>query len=461
MSAGIVRPDVLVVVLDCARPDHFSCYGYGRDTTPFLDELAHDGVRFQNMIATAPWTLPSHASLFTGLFPSAHGATDEHRFLSPKHGVLPEHLRAAGYRTGAFCGNPWVSPQTGFGRGFDRFYTQRTGGRLTARAMHLGRKVSDRLLRRDDSGARRTNRALLRWVGESQEPFFAFVHYNETHLRFHPPPPYDRIFMPKEIGAARVRAVNQDCNAYIAGAVGMTEEDFAILTALYDGELRYADMRLREIAEGLTRLGRWDRTLMIVTADHGENLGEHRMMSHKFVLYDTLLRIPLIMRWPERIPRGFVVDELAQTTDLLPTILAMAGTEAGPTALPGRPLVRDGQATAGPAFTISERSRPNLAAFRRRYPQFDTRAFDVRKKAIRTRREKYIWHSDEADEYFDLARDPGEEHNRIEQEGERAEQLRRALFDWVASVERFADDAQGPELDALMRQQLERLGYIE
>ncbi|OFV87191.1 MAG: hypothetical protein A3J75_02445 [Acidobacteria bacterium RBG_16_68_9] len=287
------------------------------------------------------------------------------------------------------------------------------------------------------------------------------MHYNETHLPFRPPAPYNRLFVPPGVDTARINAVNQDCNGYVAGAVHMTEEDFVILTALYDGELRYVDMRLQEVAQTLIRQGRWDRTVVIVTADHGENLGEHHMMSHKFSLYDTLLRVPLIIRSPRLVPRGFVVDELAQLTDIVPTVLALAGVAADDGRLPGRALIKDGQATPGPAFTISERHRPNLTAFQQRYPQFDTRKYDVRQKAIRTRREKLIWHSDEANELYDLVRDPHETDNLIERDSERAEVLRRTLFDWFASTERWESEAQEPAMDAVMRRQLRGLGYIE
>lgn len=454
------KMNVLMVVLDCARPDHFSSFGYNRETTPFMDQVAREGVRFAQAITTAPWTLPSHATMLTGLYSSSHGATDENRVLASRHPVLPEYLKRAGYRTAAFCTNPWVSPETGFGRGFDRFHTQRVTGRIAGRAALYARKASDRVLGRADSGARRTNLALLDWINSVEDPFFALVHYNETHLRFHPPAPYDRIFMPRNVTGTQIRNVNQDCNAYIAGAVPMGDEDFAILTALYDGELRYVDMRLKEVADALAAQGRWDNTLFIVTADHGENLGEHGMMSHKFVLFDTLLRVPLIMRCPTRLPQGYTVEEFAQPTDIMPTILELAGIEPAEN-VQGRALLKEGQVTPGPEFAISEKFRPNLSAFRRRFPEFDVRPYDVRKKAIRTRREKFVWHSDEANEFYDLARDPGELHNCIEEEPERAEALRRMLFDWLASIEHFETDGSAPELDALMRQQLERLGYIE
>ncbi len=455
------RLNTLLVVLDCARADHLSCYGYGRETTPFLDQVARDGVRFSRMIATAPWTLPAHASLFTGLPSATHGATDESHVLSARHTSIAEYLQTAGYRTAAFCTTPWVSPETGFGRGFDAFFTQRSHSRLAGRALLYGRQASDALLRRNDSGARRTNQALRRWIAAGDRPFFAFVHYNETHLPFGPPTPYDRLFMPSGVSTARVRALNQDANAYIAGEVEMGAEDFAILTALYDGELRYVDTRLREMADFLRARGEWERTLLIVTADHGETLGDHGMMGHKFGLSDALLRVPLLLHCPSRIPQGFVVEQLAQTTDVLPTVLRLLDIPQESERGLGRALLDEGRATPGPAFTISERFRPNLDSFRRRFPSFDARLLEVGQKAIRTQREKFIWHSDEANELYDLVLDPGEQRNLVEREVERAETLRRHLFDWLASVDTSASEEAAAAFDRLMRRQLHRLGDID
>src|SRR6202158_1613175 len=166
------RLNVLLIVLDCARADHLSCYGYDRETTPFLDQLAREGVRFSHMIATEPLTLPAHAALFTGLHSATHAATNENRFLSPRHKVLPEFLKTAGYRTAAFGTHPLVSPETGFGRGFDAFFTQRHHNRLAARALLLGRRASDRLLRRKDAGARRTTSAVKKWLGGGETTVF-------------------------------------------------------------------------------------------------------------------------------------------------------------------------------------------------------------------------------------------------------------------------------------------------
>ena len=454
------RLNVVLAVVGCARADHVSCYGYARETTPFLDQAAREGVRFSRMIAAAPSALPAHASLFTGLYAASHGATEETPFLSPRNKTLAEYLRAAGYRTAAFCTDPWVSPETGLGRGFNAFFTQRYHNGVAARAVSWSRRASDRLLRRGDSGARRTNHALGRWLTANDRPFFAFVHYNETHLPFHPPRPYDRMYLPHGVTAARVRAVNQDSGKYVAGQVYMGEEDFTILRALYDGALRYADMRLREVAELLRAAGQWERTLFVITGSHGENLGEHGMIGHKWGLYDTLLRVPLVLRCPLHVPQGYVIDELAQTTDILPTVLRVLDLPVEDGTVHGRPLIEQGRATPGVGFAITERFRSNLTRLQQRFPGLDLRPFDLRQKAIRTRREKFIWQSDEANQLYDVIANPGEERDLIDDEPQRAEALRRQLFDWLASVEQFEEEPAA-ELEMLMRQPLRALGDVD
>jgi arylsulfatase A-like enzyme len=454
------RINILLAVVSGARADHSTAYGYERDTTPFLAQLAREGVRAQQMISTSTWTLPSHASLFTGLFPSLHGATEENHVLSSRPRLLAEILHEAGYRTAAFCPNPWVSPETGFGRGFDRFHTQRVGGRFTGSATDYARRASDRVLGRIDAGARRTNVALLAWLETVREPFFAFVHYREPHLPLRPPAPYDRMFLPATADPARLRSLNQDSAAFLSGAITMDAADLAVLTAAYDGALRYVDMRLQEVAAVLAHDGRWDRTLVIVLGDHGEHLGEHGMIGHQFGLYDSVLRAPLILRCPDKIPRGFVVDEIVQPIDVLPTVLELAAVT--PPDLPlGRAILRHGQATPGPSFAIAEGFRCSWGPYRRRYPAFEWDRLRVRTKAVRTRREKFIWRSDEANELYDLARDPHETHNLIANDTARGDASRRMLFDWLAATEATRAALGIEEEIAGTRGQLQRLGEME
>ena len=444
----VERHNIVLVVLDGVRADHVSCYGYARETTPFLDQVAREGVRFSHVFTTAPSTLPSHASLFTGLYSVTHGATEEQPLLPARHKVLAEYLKAAGYRTAAFCTSPRVSPETGFGRGFDAFFTQRRASRLATRALLYGRKASDKLLRREDAGARRTNEVLTEWLTSAGEPFFAFVHYSEAHLPLHPPPPYDHLFVPRDVSVARV---SQDVFKHLPGAMDMEGEDSSLLSGLYDGALRYVDARLREVADVLRGRGVWDRTLFLVTADHGENLGEHDMIGHEFGLYDTELRVPLVLRCPPRVPQGFVGEDLAQLTDVVPTVVRLLELDDDASTCQGRVLLERGRATQGPTFVVSERFRPDLSALRKRLSGFDTRPLDVRTKAIRTARQKFVWHSDEANELYDLTTDPGETRNLIENDAALADALRRQLFDWLAAVEKFESSVPATGIERVLQ----------
>ncbi len=455
------RENVLLILLDCARADHFSCYGYRFPTTPNIDRLAAQGVRFSHMITTAPWTLPSHASLFTGLYPSSHGATDEHRRLEPHIPTLAEMLRDAGYATAGFCANPWIV-ETGLARGFEFFFDHRPRFKKLTRQYFFSQKLIDAALGRRDSGGRRSVRAFARWLSEvpQEKPFFAFVHLNEPHLKYHPPRPYDRLFL-NGVPRSRVKSVNQDCNKYIAGYVEMGAEDFKILTALYDGEIRYADSLVGKIERILESAGRLKRTLFVITADHGENLGDHGLMSHKFVLYDTLLRVPLIMSCPGLVPVGVVSDALAQTVDILPTLGSLLRIEPPP--VEGMALAdRGGLVAPDRTFTVSEKFRPNLRVFRERYPLFDCRVHDVRRRALRTRTHKYIWQSDGQEFLFDLQNDPGENRDIAAENPELVADLREKLGGWLAA-RRSPEGAlsREPDFDPLVKRQLAELGYIE
>jgi arylsulfatase A-like enzyme len=432
--------NLLVIVLGGVRADHLSGYGYRPETTPVLDEIAQQGVRFPNMIATAPSTLSAHASLFTGLFPSTHGATSEHQSLAADFRVLPEYLQGRGYRTAAFSANEWVSPETGFARGFDSFFTQRYNNRIASRAVIYGRSAGDRLLRRKDAGARRTNQALQEWLRSDKRPFFAFVHYQEARLPLDPPSPFDTSFLKPGSAASRVTSVNQDCDRHFFGQLELNDDALEYLRVLYDGALLYVDSRLNEIRGTLQELGVWDDTLVVVTGDHGESLGERGLLGHRFTLADSLLRVPLVLRCPRNLPQGFALEDIAQTVDILPTVLELLEIPSEGAFLQGRVLLREGRATPSTGFAIAERFRPHLDGLRKRFPEVDLRPYDVRQKMIRTAREKLVWQTDEANELYDLVADPGEARNLIEEEPGRADALRRRLFDWFAAIPRREQD---------------------
>jgi arylsulfatase A-like enzyme len=439
---GSERVNVLLIVLEGARADHLSAAGYDRETTPFLDQVAREGVRFTHAFAAATSSAAAHASILTGLFPSLHGVTEETPALWPAPRVLPEVLKAAGYRTAAFCPDPSLGPEMGFGRGFDRFYTQRGGGRITGRAADYARRASDRVLGRGDAGARRTTQALLDWLAAGREPFFALVHYREPLRPIRPPAPYDRTFMPHGLTALHARNANQPDTAT---ARPVSAAEAAALAGLHDGALRYADLRLKQVADALAADGRWDQTLCIVTAGYGEGLGDAGTIGGP-ALPDTALHVPLVLRCPSRIPAGFVVEEFAQPTDLLPTIAALTGC-ALDAPVQGRVLIGTAGAAAGPPAVMAEAFRSAIST--------------VRRKVIRARREKFVWQSDEANALYDLARDPLERRNLAGEEPERADRLRRGLFDWLANSQRWAVAHGLPVPATEGRRALERQGAVD
>lgn len=421
------RPNILLVVLGGARADRLSCHGHGRETTPFLDGVAGEGVRFANAFSTSSSPLSAHASLLTGLFTSAHGASEEQPHLRDDVPHLAEILRRAGYRTGAFGAHPAVTPARGFGRGFDICVTPAG----ESRAASYARRATDRLLRRSDAGARRDNLRLFEWLGRGEEPFFALLHYGEAHLHRHPPLPFDRLFLPPALPRAALRAAERDWKLNLLAA---REEQPGpeILRGLYDGALRYVDARMAEVAAHLAGRGLWERTLLVVTADHGLDLGEHELPAPGLGLFDTQIHVPLLLRLPGRLPQGFVVEEIAQTVDVLPTVLHLAGLDHEAPPVQGRVLVDEGRASKGPSFAIAERFRPDVGTLARAGVAIDLRRSEVRLRAIRGRREKFVWRSDEDNAYYDLAADPGERRNRLRADDEHARALRRHLFDWLA-----------------------------
>lgn len=417
------RLNILLCLIDSGRADYLSCAGHARPTTPFLDQVAREGVRFSNMTVNAPGTLASVASLLTGKPAVAHGAHEEHAQLDAEHQRLPEILKIAGYRTAAFCTHPALAPEAGLAQGFDTYATQRYRNRVVNHTVGWGRRFVDRLLRRTDAGARRTNQSVMRWLATAGEPFFALVHYKEAQPGADLPPPFDRMFLPRGV---KPLAARDTIRTAVAGAPGPNDIASlqAILRGRYEGALRYIDQRIGEIAVLLQQRGEWDRTLLVVTADHGTALGEKGRLGHEAGLDDVLLRVPLLLRCPGAVPAGFVVDDLAQSSDLLPTLLSIAGIHDDRKQIRGRALLAGGRPVAGPGFAVAERYRA---------------AGGVRSKAIRTLRQKLVWRSDEANEFYDLAHDPAELQDCIEQEMRRADEMRRQLFDWLATM-------QGPDV---------------
>lgn len=451
------RPNILLIVMDAARAKNLSCYGYNRPTTPHLERFSERCVVYETAISAAGWSLPGHASIFTGLYPSRHGAHDQHKYLAPEYPTMAEQLRSRGYYTLAFCHNAYAGPATSLDRGFERFNDD-FGSILTSL-----RKVSRRINKsyQRDSGAGHTNKQIhvaLRRLQADERPFFMFIHYEEPHAPYRPPRKYNR-YLPNDVSPREAKRVNQDRWKYSAGLAPMDERDFEILTALYDGEIAYLDDRVAEVLRWFKESGMLDRTMVIITADHGENVGDHQMMGHAYCLYDTLLHVPLIIHYPGGTAAPGRVAHQVQTLDLLPTILAMLGDTSSETyrSLQGYDLLSSTRRD----FTIAEQAHPDLTPFYERFSGVDVSRYDRALKMIRTDRYKYIWCSDGNHELYDLQADADERCNMIGEHSDVASDLDRRLTEWRSSFEEATLSDQAPEFDEEVKARLRALGYLE
>lgn len=408
------KPNVLLITLDTTRADRLSCYGHDRPTSPRLDSLAADGVRFDMAIAQSALTPISHASILTGLNPYEHGIrvlNGIHRYrLDEGVTTLAQSLGGAGYATGGFISAFPASARYGLDRGFATFQPGFDMGYAEARSAERGNLsvVEPRAQCRADV----TTDNVLSWLKAQSGPFFAWVHYFDPHdERLVPPPGATPVFAPR----------------------GATEGD--AYQALYEREICYMDIQIGRLFDALKADGRFDSTLTIAVADHGEGLGDHDWWRHG-ILYQEQIRVPLLMRGPG-IPVGRVVPDMVRTIDIAPTIAEAVGLAPAPP-VTGRsvlPLLR-GEHDAEPRLAYSDlvdlqipwqnaRARANLA------PECLYCVTDGRWKLI------WHQHAEEESELYQLATDPGEAHNVIREHPDECRRLMHELMRRVGSSDRL------------------------
>jgi len=394
------KPNILIFVMDTQRVDNLGCYGYDKQTTPNIDKIAEEGTVFLNNITPAVWTLPSHASLFTGLYQYTHGAGVFHDYLSSSHSTIAETLNLMGYRTVGFFANMWASQSN---KGFREFFL-------------VHERSSE-----DPKGSLHRIRHAIKWIEENytgSTPFFMFIQCMEPHLPCWPPSPFRERFLMKGVREEEAIKVNQDPNLVRSGKVRMKDRDWAIIASLYDGETATLDSRIGILYEHLKQKDILDDTLFIITSDHGDMHGEHyylgnhhQLMGHHLCVYEELIHVPLIVRYPEKFPPGKRVENLTQTLDIFPTISEILGIEVKD--LQGYSLLSSLTERPKRNFTLTEYQKSLLMADRNMNvdPDFDFRVFNRWLKAYREGKYKYIWASDGRDELYDLEKDPKEKEN--------------------------------------------------
>ncbi len=481
-APGPNRPHVVILLLDTVRADALSVYGAPPGSTPHIQRLADRGVVFERALSPGAWTLPAHASLFTGLAASEHGVNWGNLYLEDRFTTLAEHLRGAGYRTVSISSNTMLNRPNNLFQGFDEVH--RAERQLQALAflgsMELLEWLSGRPLESwfpgpwaeylTDRGAQRATQLAITALDEaaaSGRPLFLFVNFIEAHLPFTPPRPYRRGLEAQERRASYLLDFSYSERVWpyvIAGEESFDDRDLALMRRLYQASVRYLDDRVGEIVTAVDSLGLGGDTLLVLTSDHGENIGDHGLLDHQFSLHETLTAVPLVVRFEDRV-KPLRVSEPVQTTDIFPTILEVAGIDHASNPAVARALPLANAAAPGRPV-VAEYNEPDfgpLLHFQTRVVPGGYNRFLRRLRSIESDGYKLIWSSDGLHELYHLDADPAETRNLIDLEPERAAHLQAQLDRWLAGIETYRPhpyEGPGIELPTEMQQQLRRLGYL-
>jgi arylsulfatase A-like enzyme len=383
-------PLVVVYLVDTLRADHTTVYGYSRDTTPELQGFAADGVVFDQAISHASWTKPAVASLFTSLLPGRHRAVQLRDQLDPGYVTLAEMMQAKDYATGAAIANSVIYGQgTNFEQGFDFYAGLHGEGDRPSKLVEAAGVVD----------------AALRWLDARRGfPTFLYVHTMDPHVPYAPPPPFDRKYEPHPTPQHPAVDPRTDYRE---------PKDRERMVAQYDGDVAYGDQEFGRFVRELKGRGLYDDALVVFLADHGEEFLDHGQFLHGKSVFDELIRVPLVVKFPGGRDAGTRVGQQVQVVDVLPTVLQSQGLPVPePPDIAGRPLqsVIRGKGPEPPA--VSEISHRGFVAH-----------------GMRTRRDKYVRRfSPEEDElYFDLTRDPAEKENRLDHASARVQLLKKGV----------------------------------
>jgi arylsulfatase A-like enzyme len=470
------KPNIVWVVMDTVRADHLSAYGYPRPTTPNLDALAADGVLFENVFGESSWTAPTHYVMITSSLAAARM-----RRLDDSAVTAPEILGPHGYDTGAVLANMVLGRGSGFTQGWDwvvdgpvLIFYQQLFERLPVIRALLALDVFPpdaviRLLHHrtyfDDTAVRSAPLTdwAIDWIERRERPFFLFVNYMDAHDSYDPPSPFREKFAADatpELGFVRYsrrHGGSISSNRFVRDVVPkLTPDQWKQLIELYDAEIASADHQIGRILHALEERGIADNTIVVVTADHGELFGEHGLANHFKSLSLEETHVPLIVRYPAHLPAGRRVARPAQLRDILPSILELAGIDAG-VPMDGHSLVAAARGTTGE----DDASDATYGFLVRDVDPEYWFTSPGSLLGIRTPREHYVWSQTGKHEYYDRTADPREQKNLYG--GEQAVDVTaadRQLQAWrqAHGFEHLGDS--GP-VDRLMKERLKAIGYAD
>ncbi|MFB6250536.1 MAG: sulfatase [Halobellus sp.] len=508
--------NVLFVVMDTVRKDRLTPYGYDRNTTPNLDAFADEATVFEQAVAPAPWTLPVHASLFTGMYPSQHGADQENPYLEGAT-TLAQTLSRAGYDTACYSSNAWITPYTHLTDGFDEqdnFFEVMPGDFLSgplARAWKTMndyealRAVADKLVSLGNTaheyfaggeGADSKTPAVIdqtqAFIADSDRSF-AFINLMDAHLPYHPPDEFAAEFAP----GVDSMAVCQNSKEYNSGARDIDESEWTDIRNLYDAEIAHIDAQLGRLFDWLKAEGQWDDTMVVVCADHGELHGEHDLYGHEFCLYDPLVNVPLLVKHPAL--EADRRDDQVELIDLYHTVLDALDVDGGTPAAAGEEAValdrtrsllagsyrefeyvpgadRDPGQRGDGACAFIEYSRPVVEL-----KQLEEKAADAgislpensrfysRMRAARRTDAKYVRIDRINDEAYRLDADPDETDDLAGADDPAIAEVADTLSEfesavggaWTDALDDDVSDETVEEMDDDAQKRLRQLGYLE
>ncbi len=419
-------PNIILISIDSLRADHLSCYGYRRNTSPNIDQLASQGILFKNGFSQATWTLPSHASIFLSQYVWRHKVNNQNKRLGNSCATLAEILKDRDYATCAFVSGGFLSSKFGFGRGFEVYRS----GRARGIASFIDK--------------------LFNWLESVRDRrFFLFIHTMDIHEPYNPPSPYFNLYTN---GYSKGNLLKTSKGIEVKGlnASKLTPEEIDYIIAVYDGGINYVDEQLGKIFEKLDQLGIDDNTIIILTADHGEAFGEHGKLSHGHKPYIELVHVPLIMKGPG-MPRNRIYENFVQHIDILPTILEILNIPQRKE-MQGRSLL-----SLIKNFEIQESPKTYSWALYRE-SLLPPKPPSI---SLRTKEWTYIMTKKRPDELYDRINDPKEQNNIIEKRSLIAQKLKEELKSFITlTTEAKPQVTEKVDIDEELKEQLKSLGYL-
>jgi len=433
---------VVLILVDALRADHVGCYGYSRDTTPFVDKLARDSVQFSDVYAPASWTKPSVTSILTSLYPTGHGAFLHDSFLPQEAVTLPEVLQKNGFFTYAYISNPNLKRLFNYQQGFqvydDVLMREKLSYVLCKNLPFWGsvaRFVTGRKFDYSDvDGADRANNRILPVLRQCDNVnAFLYLHYMDPHFPYAPPPGYKKLFPP-------------DMSVLSPG----TE-------AFYDAEIRFVDEHIGKLIETMKQLGMYNRSTVILTSDHGEAFGDHGNWRHGKTIYEDQVRVPMIIKLPQNRSAGERVNASVQSVDIMPTILDLVeaeyqGTMQGKSLLP---LLSFPSGESREVYIHEVVDHPDIYALRgivlqNRWKYIHTEKTDLRDLE-----------KEGPEELYDLQTDPKETKNLVNEKPEMLALMRDRVAWHEAQSLLTPLPSSNVSLDPETTRQLKELGYLE